>query len=288
MTLSTLSVDTVYVVIGILFVAALCHAGWNLLVKASRQSGPEFVWLYAAVGAPVSLVILVWSLVQRADGTALWAGVISMMLHTAYALVLQHAYGAGDFSIVYPVSRGAAPVLVVLLVIPWTGPPALPVWCGVLLAFGGIMIMDHRKSGAGAARSSLLGLAVAACIGAYTLWDAFALTKLGAPVLPYLAVGNLAQVILLTGLLAVKRRSLRPVVLAHWRKALPIAVLVPASYGLVLWAMTLEPVQSVATGRTLNVVVGTLLGVVALRERLAVTKIVGMLMIIGGVLLVAV
>ncbi|GLY82063.1 hypothetical protein [Actinoallomurus iriomotensis] len=64
---------------------------------------------------------------------------------------------------------------------------------------------------------------------------------------------------------------------------LPVAALVPASYGLVLVAMSLEPVGAVATGRTLNVV----LGVVILRERLTPVRAAGLAAVAGGVLLVS-
>jgi drug/metabolite transporter (DMT)-like permease len=49
--------------------------------------------------------------------------------------------------------------------------------------------------------------------------------------------------------------------------------------------MTLASIETVAIGRTLNVVVGTLLGLLVLRERLTPLTTTGLVAIVGGVLL---
>ncbi|GAB3828989.1 hypothetical protein [Kribbella italica] len=263
------------IALALLTVAAGCHATWNLLVKRSPLQGPGFVWLCAVLTAPVSVGLIVW----RGLGPAWWAALVSMALHTAYAVTLQKAYGAGGFSIVYPVSRGTTPVLVTLATIPWTGLPPMVTWIGAALVACGILMMDRTPGRRGLGRGVTLGLTVAACSCAYTLWDGLAITTLDVDLLSYLAISNLAQVILLTA--AVRPRA----VLQHWRSAAPIAVLTPASYGLVLVAMTLTSIESVAIGRTLNVVVGTLLGLLVLRERLTPLTTAGLAVVVTGVLL---
>lgn len=266
-------------VLGILTVAALCHAGWNLLMKRSGEQGPQFVWLCAVIAAPASVGLLVWAGVQGELARSWPAGVVSMVLHTVYSVVLQWAYKNGDFNVVYSVSRGTTPVIVTLAAIPWIGRPSPQAWCGVAAVLIGVMVMDRVAS----SRGSVPGLAVAACSAAYTLWDGYAIASLGASVLPYLAVTNVGQLLVLSLVLGPRRR----LDLKAWRRALPIAVLTPASYGLVLVAMSLSPVSTVAVGRTLNVAVGNLLGVVVLRERLTLVTLAGLAAVLGGVLLVS-
>ncbi|GAA1509344.1 hypothetical protein [Kribbella lupini] len=269
------------IALALLTVAAGCHATWNLLLKRSPLQGPGFVWLCAVLTAPVSLGLIAW----RGLGPAWWAALVSMALHTAYAVTLQRAYGAGGFSIVYPVSRCTTPVLVTLAVIPWTGAPPPVTWLGGALVACGVLVMDRgsaagpRANGRRLGRGVGLGLVVAACSCAYTLWDGFAITTLDVDLLSYLAVSNLAQVILLTAVVRPRKA------LQYWRSAVPVAVLTPASYGLVLVAMTLTSIETVAIGRTLNVVVGTLLGLLVLRERLTPLTTTGLAAIVGGVLL---
>jgi drug/metabolite transporter (DMT)-like permease len=148
------------------------------------------------------------------------------------------------------------------------------VYGGAALVLVGVLLMERPRS----SRGVVLGLAVAACTAAYTLWDGYAVTSLQVDLLMYLAVANVAQVLVLSPL---ARRSALP----DWRKALPVAVLMPASYGLVLLALSFASVGVVAIGRTLNVVVGAVLGAVVLRER---PRVGGLVVIVAGVLLVGV
>ena len=254
-------------------------------MKTSAPRGPAFVWLCGVVTLPLSLALLVWSGFRGTLATAWWAGLVSMLLHTTYAVTLQKAYGAGEFSTVYPVSRGVAPVLVTVAAIPWQGWPAPKVWGGVVLVLCGVQAMDGLRRRRGVAAGVGLGLVIATCTAAYTLWDGFAMVSLGADLVPYLAVANVAQVIVLSAVLAARRGDLADV-LPHWRRAIPIAVLTPASYGLVLLALSVASVGTVAIGRTLNVVLGAVLGVVVLRERLTHARIAGLAIVVAGVLIV--
>ena len=117
------------------------HALWNVLVKRSGTSDVAFVWVYSAITAPLWLVVLTVGVIWGGLGLAWWAALVSTALHTAYAAVLQRAYSAADLSVVYPVSRGLAPVLVTAVVAPWTGGPSaiqtlalMAVLVGVVLA----------------------------------------------------------------------------------------------------------------------------------------------------------
>ncbi|MDX6281331.1 MAG: hypothetical protein QOH03_2402 [Kribbellaceae bacterium] len=248
-------------------------------MKASGEQGAQFVWLCAVISAPASVGLLVWAGVQGGLAKTWPAGVVSMGLHTLYSVVLQWAYKSGDFNVVYSVSRGMTPVVVALAAIPWVGSPSPRAWGGVAAVLVGVMVIDRVASG----RGSLPGLAVAVCSAGYTLWDDYAIASLGASVLPYLAVTNVGQLLVLSLVLGPRRRM----DLSAWRRALPIAILTPASYGLVLVAMSLSPVTTVAVGRTLNVAVGNLLGVVVLRQRLTLVTLAGLAAILAGVVLVS-
>ncbi|TCC05931.1 EamA family transporter [Kribbella soli] len=259
------------IALGLLTASACCHAAWNLLLKRGGLGGPAFVWLCGLLTLPISLVLLL----RGSLATTWWAGLVSMALHTAYAVTLQKAYGAGAFSTVYSVSRGSAPALVAIASL--SGPH---VYGGAALVLVGVLLMERPHSRA-PARGVVLGLAVATCTAAYTLWDGFAVRSLHVDLLTYLAVANVAQVAALSPM---ARRS----ELQNWRRALPIAVLMPASYGLVLLALTVASVGTVAIGRSLNVVLGVLLGVVVLHERLDAARVIGLATMVGGVLLVSV
>jgi drug/metabolite transporter (DMT)-like permease len=256
------------IALGLLAASAGCHAAWNLLLKKRGLGGPAFIWLCGLLTLPISAVLL------TRGSVAWWAGLVSMALHTTYAVTLQKAYVLGEFSTIYPVSRGTAPALVAIASLG-----GVHVYGGAALVLVGALLMERPHSRA-PARGVALGLAVASCTAAYTLWDGFAVRTLHVDLLTYLAVANVAQVVALSPL--ARRNELR-----NWRRALPIAVLMPASYGLVLLALTFASVGTVAIGRSLNVVLGVILGVVVLRERLDGLRVIGLTTLVGGVLLVS-
>ena len=80
------------IALGLLTASACCHAAWNLLMKRSGQGGPAFVWLCGLITLPLSLVLLL----RGSVATTWWPALISMALHTTYAVTLQKAYAAGD------------------------------------------------------------------------------------------------------------------------------------------------------------------------------------------------
>ena len=93
----------------LVLLAALCHSGWNLIVKTDPrrleiQSGA--LWVGALICAPVLYFHSPWELPPQA-----WvAVVVSAALESAYVLALSSAYAAGDMSLVYPVARGSGSV----------------------------------------------------------------------------------------------------------------------------------------------------------------------------------
>ena len=282
-------VDIVYMMafgysVALVSVGSALHALWNVLVKRSGTSDVAFVWVYSAIAAPLWLAVLTVGATWGGLGPAWWAALVSTALHTAYAAVLQRAYSSADLSVVYPVSRGLAPVLVTAVAAPWAGGPSaiqalalLAVLIGVALASGATW-RDLTR-----ARGLRAGSAVASCTAAYTLWDAFAVAELHVAVAPYMALSSLVQLVLLTIVLGRRRRELPAALAAGWARALPIAVLVPASYALVLVAMRFGPPSVVATSRSLNVVFGVIAGVWLLREPFTRRSILGVSMIVVGV-----
>ena len=88
--------------------AAVLHASWNLVVKAS---GDRLVaaCAQAAFGA---LVFLPFLLIGGIPSGALTPALVSSVCHVAYYLGLVTSYRHADISIAYPVARGSAPMLV--------------------------------------------------------------------------------------------------------------------------------------------------------------------------------
>lgn len=258
--------------LALILTAAFIHASWNLLNK--RASGhATFTWVVAVLSAafytPVAMfIIFYWHAKLSVAALGLMAG--SAALHTAYFVLLNEGYRAGDLSLVYPLARGTGPLLSSIGAIVWLGerPSGLAVAGGLLIVIGAVVLTgrpgDLRwNGGRGAIGYALL---TGIFIAAYTLWDKQAVSTFAvAPIL--LDWGsNLGRSLLLT-----------PFALRHWDKtgnewrthrfeAVTIALLIPLSYILVLTAMQFTPVSYVAPAREISILIGTAMGARLLAE----------------------
>ena len=98
--------------------AAVLHAGWNVLLAGSRDS-------IAATGALLLFGTLLLAPVALVTGgvSASAAPYIaaSAVLELVYFTLLARAYRDGELGVVYPVARGSAPVVVLVLGVCWAG-----------------------------------------------------------------------------------------------------------------------------------------------------------------------
>ncbi|MGH9335610.1 MAG: EamA family transporter, partial [Vicinamibacteria bacterium] len=93
----------------LLLFAAVMHAVWNAVVKASRDPLVELATLNLAGGIVCLPLLPAVGFPGLASAPYLLG---NMLCHSAYYAFLLHSYSAGGLSLVYPIARGAAPLLV--------------------------------------------------------------------------------------------------------------------------------------------------------------------------------
>ena len=284
--------------LALVLTAALLHATWNLAVKgATGDDRVAFVWVYVVASAALWVPIgVVWVVVTGDRPTWWWLGgpLVSALLHIVYQLVLQRGYAEGDLNLVYPLARGAGPLLTFLVAAIVLGQHPSPAEvAGVLAVVGGVLVISFggRASRLAHDRAGVAwGLATGATIAAYTLWDNHSVNGLAVPPVPYFVVGLLFQLPFLAVLIV--RRSdpvpVREVWAAARTPALAVAVLSPLAYLLVLRAMQLAPVALVAAARESSIVVGAVFGWLVLREPRPGRRLVGAVVVLTGIGLIAV
>ena len=158
-------------VIGVVLVAALLHATWNLLVRSGQERALDATLVAAIAGALcVPLVV-----VLPAPARESWPNVAaSAAIHTVYFLVLAEAYRDGHFGPSYTIMRGTAALLVTLLGLAGVAsePAARTTWLGAAVVSGGILAMAALGAGRGVTRRGGAFVVLNACvIAAYTLVD---------------------------------------------------------------------------------------------------------------------
>ena len=260
--------------------AALVHALWNVLVGSARDPQPAAaVAMLASVAVGLPLAVATWD-VQA--GVLPWAAA-SAVLELAYIMLLAAAYRRADVSVIYPIARGAAPVLVLVAAIVTgvaTGPLQL---AGVLLVTGGIGIVAAGRDRARAG-DVLLALTVAASIAGYTLVDKHGL-RYASPV-PYLELVMVWPALAYVCWVA-SRDGTAALRAAAGRSALVAGVGMFAAYALVLAALQRAPAASVSAVGEWIIVVAPQQAAPQAWQRPAPRTVLGAAVVAGGVAMVA-
>jgi len=260
--------------------AAVLHATWNaLLARARDVRSATTVALVVAVALFAPVAAATWSV----EGAAVPWIVGSAALELLYFLLLTTAYARSDLSLVYPIARGSAPILV--LVGATIAGVTLEVVqaLGVLLVGVGVMLV-RGVGGAVDRRGVLLSLAIGATIAGYTLVDKEGIEH--AATLPYLVLvlAPVAVVTLAVQLATVGVHGLRAEV--GWPAA-AAGVLSFAAYALALAALALAPAAAVAALRETSILFAVALGAFVLRERVDAWRVSGAALVVAGVAVVA-
>jgi drug/metabolite transporter (DMT)-like permease len=280
--------------LALVLTAALLHATWNLAAKGVTGDRVAFVWLYVVTTVVCwGPVAVVWVVARGETPGWRWlaGAAVTAVLHIVYQLVLQRGYAEGDLNVVYPVARGAGPLLTFVFAVVVLGqrPGLLPA-AGVLAVVAGVLLIALGHSHRGIRSGLAWGLLTGATIASYTLWDNFSVNHLDVPPLPYFAVSAVLQLPWLALLLA-RRREPQPLG-EVWRAArvpvIVVGVLSPLAYVVVLRALQLAPVALVAPARETSIVAGALFGWLVLREPHPARRLVGAAVVLAGIALIAV
>lgn len=266
-------------------VAAACHAAWNAVIKVGDPL--PATTLITTGAAAIALVLLP---VTGLPPPAAWPWVIaSIVIHLLYFICLTEAYRTGDLGQVYPLARGAAPLMTALATASFIGERvSLAGWAGILVLVCGVVLLsarggrdlakvDHRALG--------FALFTAVTICAYTLVDGIGARIAGDPHAYTLAMfaGNGAAMLIYA--LARRGPSLWPLMRPHWISGTGGGALQLLSYGIVIWAMTLAPIALVAALRETSVLFGAAIAVMFLKEPVRPARLVAALLILFGLLL---
>ncbi len=269
--------------LGLLLAAACLHVAWNLLLKGAAARTVVAWWALLA-----GTVLFLPALLTAAPlPAAVWGlAAASAVVEVIYYLLLSRAYDQGDFSQVYPIARGAAPVLLTA----WSAlvlrefPSAAGVG-GVALIVLGLMVVSSGATAAPGRRWDALGVAL--CISVYSLIDGIAVRR-AAPA-PYTVAVLGLTALLLAPVVLVRQRP--AAVLAEGRRQWPRAVaagaLMVLAYMLVLRAYTLERLAYAGAVREVSVVLAAVVGWRWLGESFGPRRVAGAIAVFAGILVLA-
>ncbi|PIB25839.1 peptide ABC transporter permease [Amylibacter kogurei] len=263
--------------------AAFLHAAWNGAVKFGADKLQGMVLLSIAHGL-IGLA-MIWQFSPPAK--AAWGLLaISVLFHLIYKFCLTAAYERGDLSRVYPIARGLAPMIVLVIgffILPDDIQPiqfvgVLLVGCGILLLARGVFTMGESRA--------LLPFALGSAIGTagYSLSDGMG-ARLSGDVSGYVGWLFFFDAIIFT-VWGIWRRGLG--VIPSNPKTLGLGLAAGAmsvgAYWIAVWAMTVAPIALVTGLRETSVMFAILIGFLVMGEKIDKGKMIAALVIMLGVI----
>lgn len=268
-------------VFAIVMLAALLHATWNALVKGSADKTVSMVAVVLGQGA-AGMIALVFAPAPDFDS---WPWLVGgVVLHLGYQIFLVAAYRLGDLTQVYPIARGASPLLVATASVLFLGVTFSGLeWLAIgMIAIGIASIsLVRRADGLFQGKAAGLALITGGFIASYSVIDGIGARVAGTSLGFYgwlAALNGIALGLMVLGF----RPALVPAALRQTRALILGGGASFVAYALVVYAFTQAPIALVTALRETSIVFALLIGVFFLKERLNLTKVVATIATLSG------
>ena len=268
-----------------MLLAAALHASWNALVKSSSD---RLAMMCLVNLVPATAAIMALFFLPPMDWAAVPFLLASTALHLLNSVCMLGAYRAGDLSLVYPIARGSAPVLVALGAWLLAGESKTPLEIvGIAIVSLGIVSLAWRPGrlrwpSLRDDKAILLALATGVCIAAYSIADGLGARASG-QVFTFIAwlfasVGS----VMLAFTVWRRRDGLRTAFQADLRSGLVGGVVAATAYTTVIWAMSVAPMAQVVALRETSVLIAAGIGALLLKESFGTQRIAAAAVVVGG------
>jgi drug/metabolite transporter (DMT)-like permease len=265
-------------------IAALLHSGWNALVKTGNNKQTAMLILTLA-HAFFGLCLIPFLPMPQGE---VWIWLLaSGFTHMFYQLFLGFAYERGDLSRVYPIARGAAP-MIVLTVSVLFGVDTLRGFdfLGILVLGLGILLMARGVFNSGEDHKLIFLAVGSACATAcYSLIDGLGARVMG-DALAYVSWLLIFSAIFYTPVIFFLRgRSVLPQNSSQISVGLLTGFASFVAYAIVVWAMTQAPIALVTALRGSSILFAMIFGWFFFREQMGLSKVLAGIMIVIGIIL---
>jgi drug/metabolite transporter (DMT)-like permease len=278
--------------LALLLLAAMMHTTWNLIVKRAKEK-QVFTWWALLVGSVCFVPIL---LLNPQLPLRIWPYVtISALVEAMYFIILTRAYEHGDFSLVYPLARGAAPAFLAIWAFLFLGEHPRPYGVlGIALLVLGLIVVGGkawwtlRKTSTVSKSAVGLALSVSCCISIYSVIDGAAVHL--APPAPYtvLVIGLSAAFVSPVVLMRFGHHTVVAEWQTNWFRIVIVGILMLLSYMLVLLVHSIARVSYAGAIREISIVFAVFVGWRWLSEDFGLMRLFGAILIFAGILVIAI
>lgn len=265
--------------------AAFLHAVWNAMVKKGHD---KYVSLTAIVLGHVPISIVVIFLTPAVTVQSIPYILISAIFLTGYEWCLLSAYRLEDYTKVYPIARGTAPIFIIIIsLFLFSLNISKLELIGVLVISFGIIILGFQNIKTFKNYlPTMYALGTGLFIACYSITDGFG-GRLSTSPLNYTAWLMILNAVIFSILLTIMNKpGVVKRVFSDEKKIFFIGgTLSYTVYGTIIWAFTQASVPLVAALRETSIIFALLIGAIFLNEKLNMLKISAVLTIFFGVIL---
>jgi drug/metabolite transporter (DMT)-like permease len=275
----------------LLLSGAVLHTAWNLILKQSKDKYVASWWMVVISGI-IALFTLVFTGLPVRE---MWKfAVFSILVEATYFITLSYAYHDNEFSLIYPIARGAAPGFLALWSFLFLNEkPTSGGLIGLGFIIVGLMIIGiSTLARSRMTRLHFRGIAVAVflalLISIYSAIDGAAV-KIGHATAYVMTMFTLVPI------------PITPFIIKQygwshlWKEFKEqgirlslMGILGVAAYLLAVLAYSIAPLSYSGAVREVSVVFGALAGWLFLKEKMGYMRVVGALVIFAGVLVIAI
>lgn len=268
--------------------SAVTLAFANLAVKM----GSDILVSRSILSMSAALLLLpVAFLVPAPDAATFHVLAFAIPAHFAYQCCLIQALGRGDLSLVFPIMRGASPLITAIVAGVVLGEALTPLeWLGLAIATAAVIAFALPPGGTRLALHPdkvALGWAAATAVGIalYNTTDAWGVRTAQQPVTYIVWLFLFDWICVTIAAIVFRRGALAAAIREKWRYGAAAGALSILSFGAALYAFSFVETAKVSALRETAVVWAAVMGVLWLREGFGVRRILAAMCLTSGLIL---
>tara|TARA_Y100000310_G_scaffold28933_1_gene27516 strand:+ start:1048 stop:1890 length:843 start_codon:yes stop_codon:yes gene_type:complete len=273
---------TVFIVV---IFAAFLHATWNAMVKNEKD---KYLAVSGIVFGHVPASIVVIFFIPSPSVESIPYIILSAILHNGYQWFLLSAYKFGDYTKVYPIARGSAPIFVsIVSLIFFAVVLSRYELLGIAVICLGILSLSFQDSTSITNRKAIIyALITGSFIMGYSITDGYG-ARISASILSYMGWSFILNAFLFAILLNFKKQ---PGIITRVAKDGKFIFFVGGTisylvYAIIVWGFTQVPIPVVTALREISIVFALFIGTFFLKEKFTYLKTTAVLTIFFGVIL---
>jgi len=267
--------------------AAFLHATWNAMVKNEKD---KYLGVAAIVFGRVPASIVIIFFIPTPSVESIPYIILSAILHNGYQWFLLSAYKFGDYTKVYPIARGTAPILVSIVSLIFLGVVLSNFeLLGIFVVCLGILSLSFQDvEGFKNRKAIIYALITGSFIMSYSITDGYG-ARISTSLLSYLSWSTILNAFLFAILLNFMKQ---PGIITRVAKDGKFIFFVGGTiaylvYGIILWILwsfTQAPIPIVTTLRETSIIFALLIGTLFLKEKFTLLKTAAVMAIFIGII----